>query len=150
MSNWARFVVIIWCFVVLILTQSYTASLTSLLTVQQLQPTITDVNQLIRNRENVGFQKGSFVEGILSGMGFKKSQFKIYGSPEELFSLFANGSTKGGIAAAFDEIPYMKLFNSKYCSKFTMVEPTFKADGFAFVSSLIYVLSYCGFIDLFD
>ncbi|KAM1527098.1 hypothetical protein ACFX1Z_016643 [Malus domestica] len=33
-SNLARFVVIIWCFVVLILTQSYAASLTSFLTVQ--------------------------------------------------------------------------------------------------------------------
>ncbi|MBA0848200.1 hypothetical protein Goshw_029625, partial [Gossypium schwendimanii] len=38
-SNLGRFVVIIWCFVVLVLTQSYTASLTSLLTVEQLQPT---------------------------------------------------------------------------------------------------------------
>ena len=72
-------------------------------------------------------------------MGFDKSQFKIYDSPEELFGLFANGSTKGGIAAAFDETPYMKLFIAKYCSKFTMVEPTFKADGFAFVSSLMFL-----------
>ncbi|KAK7828665.1 glutamate receptor 2.7 [Quercus suber] len=39
LSNLARIVVIIWVFVVLILTQSYTASLTSLLTIQQLQPT---------------------------------------------------------------------------------------------------------------
>ncbi|KAJ4831370.1 hypothetical protein Tsubulata_021667 [Turnera subulata] len=40
-SNLGRTVVIIWFFVVLILTQSYTASLTSLLTVQNLQPTVT-------------------------------------------------------------------------------------------------------------
>ncbi|EXB74933.1 Glutamate receptor 2.4 [Morus notabilis] len=132
-SNLARFVVIIWCFVVLILTQSYTASLTSLLTVQQLQPRVTDVNQLLKNRENVGFQSGSFVEGILKQLGFDESQFKRYNSPEELYKLFANGSRKGGISAAFDENPYMKLFLAKYCSKFTMVEPTFKADGFAFV-----------------
>ncbi|PON61614.1 Ionotropic glutamate receptor [Trema orientale] len=131
-SNLARFVIIIWCFVVLILTQSYTASLTSLLTVQQLQPTVTDVNQLLKNRENVGFQKGSFVLGILKQLGFEDSQFKIYGTPEELYQLFVNGSKNGGIAAAFDETPYMKLFLAKYCSKFTMVEPTFKADGFAF------------------
>ena len=71
MSNLARFVVIIWCFVVLILTQSYTASLTSLLTVQQLQPTVTDVNLLLKNRDNVAYQPGSFVHGILKELGFR-------------------------------------------------------------------------------
>ncbi|XP_062097846.1 glutamate receptor 2.7-like isoform X2 [Humulus lupulus] len=131
-SNLARFVVIIWCFVVLILTQSYTASLASLLTVQQLQPTITDVNQLLKNKEKVGFHRGSFIEGILKQMGFEDHQFVIYDTPEDLYQLFANGSKNNGIAAAFDETPYMKLFMTKYCSKFTMVEPTFKADGFAF------------------
>ncbi|OAY67752.1 Glutamate receptor 2.7, partial [Ananas comosus] len=38
-NNSSRIVMIIWVFVVLILQQSYTASLTSILTVQQLQPT---------------------------------------------------------------------------------------------------------------
>ncbi|XP_038710772.1 glutamate receptor 2.7-like isoform X2 [Tripterygium wilfordii] len=52
-SNLARFVVVVWCFVVLILTQSFTASLASLLTVQRLQPTVTDVEQLIKHGENV-------------------------------------------------------------------------------------------------
>ncbi|KAF4367019.1 hypothetical protein G4B88_016731 [Cannabis sativa] len=131
-SNLGRFVVIIWCFVVLILTQSYTASLTSLLTVQKLQPTINDVNQLLKNKEKVAFQKGSFIEGILKQMGFEDHQFMIYNTPEDLYQLFENGSKKNGIAAAFDETPYIKVFLAKYCSKFTMVEPTFKADGFAF------------------
>ncbi|KAL7187160.1 hypothetical protein ACSBR1_037264 [Camellia fascicularis] len=128
-SNLGRFVVIIWCIVVLILTQSYTASLTSMLTVQQLTPTITDVKELINNRENVGYQKGSFVYGLLKRMGFDDTTHKVYGSPEELDELFSNGS----IAAAFDEIPYMKLFLAKYCSKYTTVAPTYKTDGFGFV-----------------
>ncbi|RVW72750.1 Glutamate receptor 2.7 [Vitis vinifera] len=106
-NNLARFVVIIWLFVVLILTQSYTASLTSMLTVQQLNPTITDINELIKKGERL----------------------VIYESPEELDELFS----KGGIAAAFDEIPYMKIFLAKYCSKYTAVGPTYKFDGFGFV-----------------
>ncbi|PHU14984.1 Glutamate receptor 2.2 [Capsicum chinense] len=53
-SNLTRFVLIVWVFVVLVLTSSYTASLTSMLTVQQLQPTITDLNDLIKNGEYVG------------------------------------------------------------------------------------------------
>ncbi|GFS44655.1 glutamate receptor 2.8 [Actinidia rufa] len=133
LSNLARFVVIIWCFVVLILTQSYTASLTSMLTVQQLQPTVTDVNELINNGEYVGYQEGSFVPGLLKQMKFNESKLKIYASLEECDDLLTKGSGNGGIAAAFDEIPYMKLFLSKHCSKYTMVAPTYKTDGFGFV-----------------
>ncbi|ONI33018.1 hypothetical protein PRUPE_1G400300 [Prunus persica] len=132
-SNLARFVVILWCFVVLILTQSYTASLTSLLTVQQLQPTVTDVNLLIKNRNNVAYQRSSFVYGILKQLGFQDENLKTFNSAEELNQLFHNGSRKYGISAAFDETPYMKLFLATYCSKYTMIPPTFKADGFGFV-----------------
>ncbi|KAB1202887.1 Glutamate receptor 2.7 [Morella rubra] len=132
-SNCARTVVIIWFFVVLILTQSYTASLTSLLTVQQLQPTFTDVNQLIKDRANVGYQEGSFVLGILQQMNFKTHQLKQYNNTEECDELLSKGSANGGIDAAFDEIPYMKLFLGKYCSNYTMVQSIYKTDGFGFV-----------------
>ncbi|KAJ7958445.1 Glutamate receptor [Quillaja saponaria] len=46
--------------------------------------------------------------------------------------IYRKGSENGGIAAAFDEIPYMRLFLGTYCSKYTMVEPTYKTDGFGF------------------
>ncbi|XP_007011642.2 PREDICTED: glutamate receptor 2.7 [Theobroma cacao] len=131
-SNLARFVVIVWCFVVLVLTQSYTANLTSLLTVEQLQPTVTDINELVKRRESVGLLNGSFVEGILLGLKFENFQLKIYNSPEELHELFTKGSANGGISAALDENPYIKLFLSKYCGKYTTVEPTFKTAGFGF------------------
>jgi hypothetical protein len=55
-SNLSRFVVIIWVFVVLILTSSYTASLTSMLTVQKLQPAVTDVRELQRTGAFVEYQ----------------------------------------------------------------------------------------------
>ncbi|KAG2666469.1 hypothetical protein I3760_15G062000 [Carya illinoinensis] len=132
-SNCARFVVIIWVFVVLILIQCYTASLTSLLTVQQLQPTITDLKQLIKNGEKVGYQKDSFVLGILKEMNFKDFQLKQYNSTDECHELLSKGSANGGIAATFDEVPYMKLFLGTYCSKYTMVSSVYKTDGFGFV-----------------
>ncbi|XP_050363245.1 glutamate receptor 2.8-like [Argentina anserina] len=133
MSNLARFVVIIWCFVVLILIQSYTASLTSFLTVQQLQPTVTDISLLVKNGDTVGYQAGSFVYGLLKNLGFQDEKLKTYSSTDELYELFQNSRENNGISAAFDEAPYMKLFLAKYCSNYIMVEPTFKADGFAFV-----------------
>ncbi|XP_057432782.1 glutamate receptor 2.7-like [Lotus japonicus] len=133
-SNLARFVVTVWVFVVLILVQSYTASLTSLLTVEQLRPTITDVHQLLKNRMNVGYLEGSFVYGILKGLGFQDDQLKTYKSPEECNELFIKGSANGGISAAFDEVPYVKYFLGKSCcSKYTTVEPRFKTGGFGYV-----------------
>ncbi|KAK4277273.1 hypothetical protein QN277_015291 [Acacia crassicarpa] len=133
-SNYARFVVIMWVFVVLILTQSYTASLASLLTVHQLRPSVTDVNQLIKNKLNVGYHSGSFVYGMLKKMGFQDSQLIPFGSPEQCDELFTQGSAKGGIDAAFDEMPNVKLFLATYCSKYaSMAPPTFRTDGYGYV-----------------
>ncbi|GLU17157.1 hypothetical protein SLE2022_335510 [Rubroshorea leprosula] len=134
LSNPARIVVVIWCIVVFILTQSYTASLTSLLTVQQLQPTVTDVNELLRKKENVGYQVGSFVQEIVQELKFDPSQIKTFNSIEHLEELFTKGSANGGIAAAIDEVPCLKLFLAQHCNKYTtLTTPTFKSGGFGFV-----------------
>ncbi|XP_044462895.1 glutamate receptor 2.8-like [Mangifera indica] len=135
-SNMARFVLIVWCFVVLILTQSYTASLTSLLTVQRLQPTVSDVAELIKRGLNVGYPKGSFVLGIVKQLGFKDENLLVYNSIEECDALFQNGTANGSIAAAFEEVPYIKVLLGKYCSKYSMVDRTFKTAGFGFAFPL--------------
>ena len=147
-NNWSRFVLIIWIFVVLILTQSYTASLTSMLTVERLQPTFVDVNGIKKNGYFVGYQKASFVKGLLiKQLGFDESKLKPYETPEEYHEALLNGTHNGGVAAIFDEIPYIKFFLAKYCSRYTMVGPTYKTDGFGFVSlslSLSLILyNYC-------
>ncbi|OIT19159.1 PREDICTED: glutamate receptor 2.9-like [Nicotiana attenuata] len=132
-SNLTRFVVIVWVFVVLVLTSSYTASLTSMLTVQQLQPTITDLNDLIKNGEYVGYQKGSFVEDILKRMKFESSKFRSYSTLEDYNDALSRGSKNGGVGAIVDELPYLRLFLNKYCRKYVMVGPTYKTAGFGFV-----------------
>lgn len=138
-SNCARFVVIVWVFVVLILIQSYTASLTSLLTVQKMRPRFTDANELIKNKLNVGYYRGSFVHGMLKDMGFQESQLIPYVSAEQCDELFTLGSAKGGIDAAFDSIPTVKVFLATYCSKYTSsVPPTLRSDGYGYVSSLFF------------
>ncbi|KAF5954595.1 hypothetical protein HYC85_007451 [Camellia sinensis] len=48
---------------------SYTASLSSRLTVQKLRPTVTGVNELIKNGDYVGYRSGSFIADILKDMG---------------------------------------------------------------------------------
>ncbi|XP_057467291.1 glutamate receptor 2.7-like [Actinidia eriantha] len=128
-SNLARLVVIIWCFVVLILTQSYTSSLSSLLTIQQLEPSITDLQEIKTKGQSVGYKSNSVVLEFLHRMNFVESQIKRYDSPEDLDFALSNGS----IVAAFGEVPYMKLFVTKHCSRYTMVAPTHKNGGFGFV-----------------
>jgi ionotropic glutamate receptor len=130
-------VVIIWVFVVLILTSSYTASLTSMLTVQQLQPTLTDVNELIRRGDYVGFQEGSFVSSELKKMNFDDSRLRSYSTPDQYAQALSKGSANGGVAAIFDEIPYLKLFLSQYCDSYAMVGPIYKDAGFGFVILLV-------------
>ncbi|PHU14980.1 hypothetical protein BC332_16185 [Capsicum chinense] len=132
-SNLTRFVLIVWVFVVLVLTSSYTASLTSMLTVQQLQPTITDLNDLIKNGEYVGYQEGSFVKDVLKHMKFDSSKLRNYSTLEDYNDVLSRGSKNGGIGAIIDELPYLRLFLNKYCRKYIMVGQTYKTAGFGFV-----------------
>uniref|UniRef100_A0A2N9IK22 Glutamate receptor n=1 Tax=Fagus sylvatica TaxID=28930 RepID=A0A2N9IK22_FAGSY len=63
---------------------------------------------------------------------FDESKLKPYETPEEYHEALLNGTHNGGVAAIFDEIPYIKFFLAKYCSRYTMVGPTYKTDGFGF------------------
>ncbi|KAI3716386.1 hypothetical protein L6452_23691 [Arctium lappa] len=131
-SNLSRFVVAVWVFVVLVLTSSYTASLTSMLTVQQLQPTYTDIYQIMRKGESVGYQDGSFVANMLKEMGFDGSQLKNYSTFEEYDNALQSGSKNGGVSAIMEELPYIRVFLAKYCNKYTITGPTYKTAGFGF------------------
>nr|XP_017251627.1 PREDICTED: glutamate receptor 2.8-like [Daucus carota subsp. sativus] len=133
MSNFARLVVVVWIFVVLILSSTYTASLSSRLTVQRLRPSYTDVEELIKNGNYVGYQAGSFIPGLLKSLGFEETKMKSYRFAEECSEALTKGSKQGGISAFFDVTPHAKLFVSKYCNKFMEVGPTYRTDGFAFV-----------------
>jgi len=135
-SNLSRFVVIIWVFVVLILTSSYTASLTSMLTVQKLQPTVTDVRELQRSGAYIGYQDGSFIKDSLRRIGFDEAKMRNLSTVEEYADALSRGPANGGVAAVFDEIPYLKLFLSRYCDGYSMVGPVYKTDGFGFVFPL--------------
>lgn len=128
----SRIVIIVWVFVMLILTTSYTASLSSLLTVQDLKPTITNVHQLQQNSERIGYHKGSFVEAVLKQHNFDDSRLKAYENPDEYEEALAKGSKNGGVAAIFHSIAYIKVFLSKYCTGYTMVGPIYKTAGIGF------------------
>ena len=121
--------VIIWVFVVLILTSSYTASLTSMLTVEKLLPRVTDVRELQRRGDYIGYQEGSFLKSSLLEMGFTEDRLRAYNSEEEY------ACASGGVEAVFDEIPYLKLFLSQYCEGYMTQGLIYNTEGFRFVSA---------------
>ncbi|KAI8527998.1 hypothetical protein RHMOL_Rhmol12G0117500 [Rhododendron molle] len=133
-SNLSRFVVIVWVFVVMVLTSSYTASLTSMLTVHKLQPSVTDIRDLRKNGEYVGYHNGTFLKGLLKREEFNLPKSRNYSTFEQYDDALSRGSKNGGVAAIIHELPYVRLFlsNPKYCTKYTMVGPIYMTAGFGF------------------
>lgn len=123
---------IVWAFVVLILASSYTASLSSRLTVEQLRPVVTDVDQLIKNGASVGYSEGSFLGDLLMPT-FGKSRLVPLGGPDD----YAKALSNRAVAAVFHELPYAKLFLKEYCSGYTIIGPTHRTAGLGFVSSFL-------------
>ena len=136
MSTLGRMVLFIWLFVVLIINSSYTASLTSILTVQQLSSPIRGIESLITTNERIGFQVGSFAENYLKEeLNIPQSRLVALGSPQE----YAEKLGAGIVAAIVDERPYIDLFLSNNC-RFQVVGQEFTKSGWGFVSTSIRIL----------
>ncbi|KAM4089608.1 hypothetical protein ACB094_07G166100 [Castanea mollissima] len=127
-STLGRVVIIIWLFVVLIINSSYTASLTSILTVQQLSSPITGIDSLVTSTERIGFQVGSFAENyLMEELNIPKSRLVALGSPEEYAVALENRT----VVAVVDEEPYIELFLSDHC-KFKIRGQEFTKSGWGF------------------
>lgn len=127
-STLGRLVLIIWLFLVLIIQSSYTASLTSILTVQQLSSHIKGLDTLRTGHDLIGFQVGSFAENyLIEELGISKSRLVTLGSPEEYAAALENGT----VVAVVDESPYVQLFLSGHC-KFKIVGQEFTKSGWGF------------------
>lgn len=116
----------------MVITQSFTASLTSFLTVDQLTPTTITVETLIKTGAKVGCNGNSFV--------FKYLKEVLRFEPENIIRMYSGDEypqalQTGKIAVAFLEVPYVKLFLAKYCNNFTTSGQPFKIGGFGYVST---------------
>ncbi|XP_027173567.1 glutamate receptor 2.5-like isoform X2 [Coffea eugenioides] len=129
-NKWSRFVLAVWLFMAFILMQSYTANLSAMFTVDQFDFRFSD-------DYNVGCQSGTFMRDFLiNRLHINSSRIKEYSTIDEYHDAMSNGSKNGGIDAIFDEIPYMKLFLGRYDSKYKIVGPTYRTDGFGFALPL--------------
>ncbi|XP_004308655.1 PREDICTED: glutamate receptor 1.4-like [Fragaria vesca subsp. vesca] len=125
LNNSAKFVVVIWVFVVLILNSSYTATLASMMTVKQIE---------LNARGNyIGYQFGSSVvtAHAVENLNFRGA--KPYRSIEAYADALSRGSKHGGVSAIVDEVPYIKIFLAKYTVGYSMIKTESTTNGFGFV-----------------
>nr|XP_043637608.1 glutamate receptor 1.2-like [Erigeron canadensis] len=120
-SNLSRFLVTLWVFVVLVLTSSYTATLSSLLTVQQIA--LKDGSDRFQSSTALG---GAVYNNVgLTG----RIEIKLY-APDAYAKALGNER----VSAIIDEILYIKTVLALYPSpEFSLVSTASTTNGFGFV-----------------
>ncbi|CAK9315572.1 unnamed protein product [Citrullus colocynthis] len=132
-STLGRLVLIIWLFVVLIINSSYTASLTSILTVQQLTSKIEGIDSLISSTDAIGVQEGSFaLNYLIDELNIAASRIIKLKNQEEYADALKRGSGNGGVAAIVDELPYVELFLAGTDCLYRTVGQEFTKSGWGF------------------
>ncbi|KAL0328243.1 UNVERIFIED_CONTAM: Glutamate receptor 3.4 [Sesamum calycinum] len=132
-STLGRTVLILWLFVVLIINSSYTASLTSILTVQQLSSRIQGIDTLISSSDPIGIQDGSFAYNyLINELNIAESRLRVLKTEEEYVTALQQGPNHGGVAAIVDELPYVELFLSDAKCMFSTVGREFTKSGWGF------------------
>ncbi|KAL7590121.1 hypothetical protein Lser_V15G39239 [Lactuca serriola] len=121
--NQSKFVMFVWFIVLLVLFTSYDAFLTTLLTVEQFESA--------SKRGIVGFHGGDFMKGVtVNNLHFENWNQRPYYSYED----YAHALSEDGDADAIvDEIPYIKMFLSRYSGDYTLVSSQPITSGFAFI-----------------
>lgn len=130
-------VLIIWLFVVLIINSSYTASLTSILTVRQLTSRIEGIDSLVTSNERIGVQDGTFARNYLvNELNIAPSRIVPLKDEEQYLSALQRGPKAGGVAAIVDELPYIEVLLTNSNCKFRTVGQEFTRTGWGFVCKI--------------
>ncbi|XVE78211.1 hypothetical protein DITRI_Ditri13aG0126400 [Diplodiscus trichospermus] len=93
-NKWSMFVAVVSLFVLFILSSSYTATLTSMMTIQHIE--------LNSKRSYIGYQAGSIniTTGVLmSNLNFENNTLKPFVTTEEYANALSKGSKNGGVSA---------------------------------------------------
>lgn len=119
-----------WLFVIVVVTVCFTASLTSIITVQRIQPSLVSIEYLQRTNAAVGCNGNSFiVQYLINVLHFKPENIKKINSIRDYPEAFE----KGEIRAAYFVAPHAKVFLAIYCQGYTTAGPSYKLGGFGFV-----------------
>lgn len=127
----ARLVLGPWLFVILVVTSSFTASLTSMMTVSRFGPSVVDIETLRQTNASVGCNFHSFIMRYLTNvLHIPLDNIKTIVGIDDYPKAF----DRGDIKAAFFITPHAKVFLAKYCKGYTTAA-TFDLGGIGFVSS---------------
>ncbi|XWS15811.1 hypothetical protein CRYUN_Cryun34aG0033600 [Craigia yunnanensis] len=116
-------------YVVFILEPGYTARVSSILTFQQLEPDITDIERLKKANSKIEFAGDSFVRTYFEKvLGFEKQNIEDDSSKYKYEGQFMSVNE----AAAFLELPDGKVLLSQHRKQFIAAPPTYIFRGFSF------------------
>lgn len=82
---------------------------------------------------------------LTDNLSINETRLRSYSSIQDFHDAMCKGSKSGGIDAIFDELPYMKLLLNRYQSQYKIVGPTYRTDGFGFVSIAKYCITFPSF-----
>ncbi|ESQ32472.1 hypothetical protein EUTSA_v10003642mg [Eutrema salsugineum] len=120
--NLSRFVVTVWVFAVLILTTSYTATLTSMMTVQQIR--------FNSNEDFVGHLSGSLIANhALTRSSLRAMKAKGLNTSEDYAQALLNKT----VSFIVDELPYLNVVLGEKPAQFLMVKTQCTTNGFGFM-----------------
>ncbi|KAK7376901.1 hypothetical protein VNO80_02320 [Phaseolus coccineus] len=128
-SNLARVVLAPWLFAILIVTQSFTASLSSMMTVSHLEPAVPDIETLLRTNAIIGCNKNTFlVHYLVDELKFQPQNIMVFDSIHDFPRAFENKE----IVASFTIAPHADVFLATYCKGYIKAGPTLKLGGLGF------------------
>lgn len=131
-STLGRMVMMVWLFLLMVITSSYTASLTSILTVQQLSSPITGIDSLITSNQPIGLPGGSFVHKYLTdSLNIYEGRLVSLEDTDDYARALQRGPDDGGVAAIVDELPYIEEFLSQH-TDFGIAGHMFTKSGWGF------------------
>ncbi|XVF81321.1 hypothetical protein PTKIN_Ptkin15bG0146700 [Pterospermum kingtungense] len=121
------FVATISLFALSILSSSYTATLASMMTVQNIE--------LNSKRSYIGYLGGSNItRGVLiDNLNFENHALKPLLTAKDMANALSEGSKNGGVSAILDEMPYIKIFLSQYSADYSLIKSLSTTNGFGFV-----------------
>ncbi|KNA19936.1 hypothetical protein SOVF_056890 [Spinacia oleracea] len=110
----------------------YTASLSSIQTVQNLYSPVKGIETLMESKYPIGYQNGSFSESYLhEELHFPMSRLVALENENEYVEALRKGPKNGGVAAIVDDMTRIETFLAKRC-EFTVRGQKFTKNGRGF------------------
>ncbi|XWS41911.1 hypothetical protein CRYUN_Cryun17cG0122800 [Craigia yunnanensis] len=126
------YVLVPWLILTLIVTTTFTASLSFIVTSSQAESSDINIDSLKKTNAAIASDGNSFtVSYLVKSLGFKRKNIRNIASVDDC----AKALSSGNIKAAFLLMPDAKVFLAKYCRAFTKSGTAYNLGNFGFVIS---------------